>query len=140
MTSRAYRRPSWAARVIGGRMARLFRPSIVGLLSVRGRTTDEWRSVPIAVLEHDGHRYLMAAYGDTEWSRNLRVAGSGRLTQRGRVEDFTAVEVPAAQRPPLIDAYLQKFGTLPTVGSTLRALPDPADHPTFRITGDRLSP
>jgi hypothetical protein len=82
----------------------------------------------------------MAAYGDTEWSRNLRVAGSGRLTQRGRVEDFTAVEVPAAQRPPLIDAYLQKFGTLPTVGSTLRTLPDPADHPTFRITGDRVSP
>jgi deazaflavin-dependent oxidoreductase (nitroreductase family) len=116
-------------------MARLFRPSIVGLLSVRGRSSGEWRSVPIAVLDYDGDRYLLAAYGDTEWSRNLRAAGGGRLTRRGTVEEFTAVEVPAAERPPLIDAYRQKFGTLPTVGRTLRALPDPADHPTFRIAG-----
>jgi len=90
--------------------------------------------VPVVVLEHDGHRYLVAAYGDTEWSRNLRAAGIGRLGGRGPVEEFTTTEVPAEQRPPLISAYLQQFGTLPTVASTFRALPDPADHPTFRIT------
>ncbi len=134
MTSNAYVRPSWAARTIGGRMARLFRPSVVALLSVRGRTSGEWRSAPVAVLEHDGHRYLVAAYGNTEWSRNLRAAGTGRVNRRGHIEQFTAVEVPTAQRPPLIEAYLQKFGKLPTVASTFRALPDPADHPTFRIT------
>jgi hypothetical protein len=136
MTSKTYLRPPWAARAIGGRMARLFRPSIVRLLSVPGRTTGRWRSVPVVVLEHDGHRYLMAAYGDTEWSRNLRAAGIGRLSGRGLVEEFTTIEVPAEQRPPLIGAYLQEFGTLPTVASTFRALPDPADHPTFRMTSD----
>jgi hypothetical protein len=26
------------------------------------------------------------------------------------------------------------FGGMPTVGKALRALPDPADHPTFQIT------
>jgi len=136
MTSKAYLRPPWAARAIGGRMARLFRPSVVGLLSVPGRTTGRWRSVPVAVLEHEGHRYLMATYGNTEWSRNLRAAGIGRLSRRGRVEEFTTTEVPVEQRPPLIGAYLRQFGTLPTVASTFRALPDPADHPTFQITGD----
>jgi deazaflavin-dependent oxidoreductase (nitroreductase family) len=136
MTSKAYLRQPWAARAIGGRMARLFRPSIVRVLSVPGRTTGRWRSVPVVVLEHDGDRYLIAAYGDTEWSRNLRAAGIGRLSGRGRVEEFTTTEVPAEQRPPLIGAYLQQFGTLPTVASTFRALPDPADHPTFRISGD----
>jgi hypothetical protein len=78
----------------------------------------------------------MAAYGDTEWSRNLRAAGIGRLSGRGRIEEFTTTEVPVDQRPPLIGVYLQQFGTLPTVASTFRALPDPADHPTFRISGD----
>ena len=134
MTARAYLRPPWPARVIGGRMARLFRPSIVCLLSVRGRTTGQWRSTPVAVLDHDGQRYLLAAYGNTEWSRNLCAAGAGRLTRRGRVEEFHAAEVPVEQRPPLIEAYRRQFGKLPTVARTLRALPDPADHPTFRIT------
>ncbi|MEN3361606.1 MAG: hypothetical protein V7637_5588 [Mycobacteriales bacterium] len=134
MTSNTYLRPPWAARVIGGRMARLFRPSVVCLLSVRGRASGQWRSVPVAVLEHGGQEYLVGAYGHTEWSRNLRAAGGGRLTRRGRVEEFTAVEVPTEQRPPLIEAYLAGYGKLPTVARTFRTLPDPANHPTFRIT------
>jgi deazaflavin-dependent oxidoreductase (nitroreductase family) len=116
-------------------MARLFRPSVVCLLSVRGRSTGQWHSSPVVVLEHDGQQYLVAAYGNTEWSRNLRAAGTGRLTRRGRVEEFTVEEeVPAGQRQPLIEAYLREFGKLPTVARTFRALPDPADHPSFRIT------
>lgn len=134
MSNPGYVRPPWAARVIGGRMARLFRPSIVCLLSVRGRISGQWRSTTVAVLENDHQRYLLAAYGDTEWSRNLRAAGTGRLTQRGQVEEFTAVEVPVEERTQLIEAYLHEFGKLPTVGRTFRALPDPADHATFRIS------
>jgi deazaflavin-dependent oxidoreductase (nitroreductase family) len=135
--SNGYLRPPWAARVIGGRMARLFRPSVVSLLSVRGRASGQWRSAPVAILERDGREYLVGAYGHTEWSRNLRAAGSGRLTRRGRVEEFGVVEVPVEQRPPLIEAYLAQYGKLPTVARTFRALPDPADHPTFQITNRR---
>jgi len=134
MSDRAYVRPSWAARVIGGRMARLFRPSVVCLLSVRGRTSGQWHSAPVVVVDYDGEHYLLSAYGDTEWSRNLRAAGSGRLTRRGRVEEFTATEIPVDHRAPLIEAYLNQFGKLPTVGRTFRALPDPAVHATFRIS------
>jgi deazaflavin-dependent oxidoreductase (nitroreductase family) len=134
MTSKPYLRPSWPARTIGGRMARLFKPSVVTLLSVPGRNTGSWHSTAVAVLGHDGQQYLMSAYGDTEWSRNLRAAGVGRLTRRGRIEHFRAVEVPAEQRPPLIRDYLAQFGPLPTVARTFAALPDPADHPTFQIT------
>jgi hypothetical protein len=77
----------------------------------------------------------MAAYGHTQWSRNLRAATSGRLSGRGYTEDFTATEVPAEQRPPLIEAYLRQFGRLPTVASAFHALPGSADHPTFRLSG-----
>jgi deazaflavin-dependent oxidoreductase (nitroreductase family) len=116
-------------------MARLFKPQVVSLLAVPGRTTGAWHSTPVAVLEHGGHEYLLAAYGDTEWSRNLRASGAGRLTRRGRVERFTAVEVPAAELPSLVEDYLRQFGKLPSVARTFRALPDPADHPAFRLTG-----
>jgi hypothetical protein len=37
----------------------------------------------------------------------------------------------------LLDVYTDRFGKMPTVGSVLRALPDPADHPIFRITTSR---
>jgi deazaflavin-dependent oxidoreductase (nitroreductase family) len=134
MNDNAYLRPPWIARKIGGRMARLFRPSVVSLLSVPGRASGQWHSTPVAVLEHGGEEYLVSAYGDTEWSRNLRAAGAGRLTRRGDAEVFTVAEVPVDQRPPLIAAYLREFGSLPTVERTFRALPDPADHATFRIT------
>jgi deazaflavin-dependent oxidoreductase (nitroreductase family) len=132
------RSPQWAndvapvSAILGPVASRRRRGSC--LLSVRGRVSGQWRSTPVVVLDHARQRYLLAAYGDTEWSRNLRTAGGGRLTQRGRVEEFQATEVPLEQRPPLIEAYRRQFGKLPTVGRTLRALSDPADHPTFRIT------
>ncbi|MFI0977505.1 nitroreductase/quinone reductase family protein [Streptomyces sp. NPDC021093] len=121
-------------------MARLFARSVLSTLSVRGRRSGRWRSVPVAVLDHGEERYLIAPRGNTEWSRNLRTAGSGRLDRRGRAEEFDAVEVPVAERPPLIAVYLERFGRFPTVAETFRRLPDPADHPTFRIVGSRPSP
>ncbi|MBK6011023.1 nitroreductase/quinone reductase family protein [Streptomyces sp. MBT53] len=135
--SAPYLPPPWGARVIGNRMAKLFARSVLSTLSVRGRTSGRWRSVPVAVLDHDGERYLIAPRGNTEWSRNLRAANSGRLRRKGRGEEFEAVEVPVAERAPLIQVYLEQFGRFPTVAETFRQLPDPADHPTFRIVESR---
>jgi hypothetical protein len=134
MTSPAYVRPPCAARVISSRMARLFLASSVCRLSVRGRTTGRWRSLSVAVLEHDGQRYLLAASGDSEDSRNLRGAGGGRPTRHGRVEEVTTAGVSAQPRPALIEADLRGFGKLPTVARTCRALRAPGDHAIFRST------
>lgn len=127
-----YLRPPWFARVVGSRIAVLVNPS-VRVLSVRGRTSGQWRSVAVMVLEHQGQRYLLAPSGHTHWSQNLRASGAGRLRHRSRMEEFTAVEIPVDQRQPLIEAYLRRYGKLPTVAATFRKLPDPADHPAFRI-------
>lgn len=139
MTNTVYRKPPWFLRVIGNRLAPLNR-DMVAILSVRGRTSGRLRSTPIVVLEHDGERYLVTPYGNTEWVRNLRAAGGGQLKQRGRTEQFTATEVPVAERAPIIEAYRRKYGKMPTVDRSFQQLPDPAHHPTFRITstgGDR---
>jgi deazaflavin-dependent oxidoreductase (nitroreductase family) len=138
MTEGRYLKPPWVARAIGNRMAALFNPA-VRVLSVRGRTSGQWRAVPVVVLEHEGQRYLLAPAGRTDWSQNLRALGAGRLQHRGRTEEFSAVEIPVDQRQPLIEAYLRRYGKLPRVASTFRKLPDPADHPAFRIVKSQES-
>lgn len=115
-------------------MARLFKPSVVSRLEVPGRRTGHWHGTAVAVLPYEGDEYLLAAYGDTEWSRNLRASGHGRLRRRGQVQEFTAEEVAAQRLPELVAEYQRRFGKLPTVASTFAALPDPAHHPAFRIT------
>ncbi len=45
------------------------------------------------------------------------------------------------QRQALIEAYLRRYGRMPRLAATFRKLPDPTDHPAFRIVkseqGDR---
>jgi deazaflavin-dependent oxidoreductase (nitroreductase family) len=137
MSTAGYVKPPWAARVIGARMARLFKPSVVSVLSVPGRRTGQRSTVSVAVLSHNGEEYLVSAYGNTDWSRNLRAAGTARLTRKRRTEEVTTEEVPVQDVQPLLDEYLRQFGQLPTVAKTFAALPNAADHPTFRITSTR---
>jgi deazaflavin-dependent oxidoreductase (nitroreductase family) len=125
----AYLRPGFLVR-------RIVNPAIVAFgltptLAVRGRKSGEWRVAPVNVLELDGHRYLVAPRGETQWVRNLRAAGEGELRRRRKVERFRAHELPVEERPRLIDAYVARWGT--QVRSLFEALPDPADHPVFRI-------
>jgi EmrB/QacA subfamily drug resistance transporter len=133
MRGRRYLKPPWMQRYVGNRLAPLFRPSLVWRLSVPGRRTGRWHTLPIVVLDHSGERYLVSYRGESDWVLDLRASHSGRLAKRGQIEEITVVEVPVPDRPPLVEAYITRYGKMPTVAATLRALPGPADHPTFRI-------
>jgi hypothetical protein len=114
-------------------MSVLFRPSLISRLSVQGRRSGTWHTTPVAVLEERGERYLISYRGASDWARNLEVSHRARLIEHGHVEEIEVVEVPVADHAPLLAVYRERFGKMPTVGSVLDALPDPADHPTFRI-------
>jgi deazaflavin-dependent oxidoreductase (nitroreductase family) len=79
------------------------------VLEVKGRKSGEWRSIPVNLLEVDGVRYLVAPRGETQWVRNMRAAGGGRLKLGRRTEDFKAIEVPPADAVPILRAYLKKW-------------------------------
>lgn len=64
-----------------------------GLITVRGRRTGEPRTVPIAFLEQDGRCWVIAAYGDVNWVRNLRAAGEATIEIRGRSRQVSATEL-----------------------------------------------
>ncbi|MFJ9105096.1 nitroreductase family deazaflavin-dependent oxidoreductase [Streptomyces sp. NPDC102405] len=102
-------------------------------LTVKGRRSGRERTVPVAVLKHGGERYLVSYRGLSDWALNLRATPEARLTSGGRTETITVEEVPEADRPPLLAEYRDAYGSMPTVTGVLDALPDPADHPVFRI-------
>ena len=79
------------------------------VLSVRGRKTGEWRSTPVNPLSYEGKRYLVSPRGQTQWVRNMRVAGGGELRVGRRVETFTAQELPDEQKPALLREYLRRW-------------------------------
>src|SRR5688572_2879754 len=85
--------------------------SVMGsrVLRVRGRTSGEWRETPVNLLTHEGARYLVAPRGHTQWVKNLRVARGGELRVGRRTEVFAAEELPDAEKPPVIRAYLEKW-------------------------------
>ena len=117
-------------------LARLLNPLILRLglataLTVRGRRTGRPHTVPVNVLELSGARYLVAPRGETLWVRNLRAAGEAQLRRRGRSERVRATELPVEERQPIIDAYLERWGS--QVRSQFEQLPGPGDHPVFRI-------
>lgn len=141
-----FQEPGWFTK-------RVFNPLVAGatklgmplagsrVLEVKGRKSGEWRKTPVNPLEFEGGRYLVAPRGNTQWVRNMRASGGGRLVRGRRVEKFTATEVPEEQRPPLLRAYLTKWKW--EVGAFFDGVgPDSSDeelrriapdHPAFRI-------
>lgn len=80
------------------------------MLEVRGRKSGEPRRTPVNVLTFEGQRYLVAPRGDTQWARNLRASGEGRLLigpRRG--ERFAATELSDDHKPPILRAYLRRW-------------------------------
>ncbi len=100
-------------------------------LTVAGRRSGRPHRVPVIPVDLDGVRYLVSPRGDTDWVRNLRAAGACRLGPHGDEPAWSATEVPADQRTAIIAAYRTIAGR--AVKSFFEQLPDPADHPVFRL-------
>jgi deazaflavin-dependent oxidoreductase (nitroreductase family) len=114
VTDPHYRAPGWFTRNVFNRfVAFLTRRgvSVAGsrVLAVRGRSSGEWRTTPVNLLEHDGRRYLVSPRGEGQWVRNLRAAGNGELRVGKRVEEFRARELEDAEKIAVLRAYLAKW-------------------------------
>src|SRR5262249_27752706 len=90
------------------------------LLTVRGRTSGMPRSAPVAIAELDGRRFVIGAYGDVQWCRNLRAAGEADVKARGHASepargtelDHAAARDFYARMLPTFLARLPWFGRL----------------------------
>ena len=109
-----YARPGFFVRVVAGGLITLavkagFSPRGAHLLVVRGRASGLARQVPVNPLTVDGVRDLVAPRGETQWVRNLRAAGEGRLVRGRHASTIRVVEVADAGKPPLLREYLRRW-------------------------------
>jgi deazaflavin-dependent oxidoreductase (nitroreductase family) len=80
------------------------------VLETRGRRSGQPRRTPVNLLAFDGHEYLAAPRGETEWVRNVRADGGRLVLILGRRRQArTATEVPVADRVPLLREYLRRW-------------------------------
>jgi len=128
----AYLKPPLFVRHVFNPLAMLLGLGGAITLTVAGRKTGTPRKLPVIPVEYEGARYLVSTRGESDWVRNLRAAG-GRGEQRSKALSgpFLATEIPVEERPNIIRAYRRVAGK--TVDAYFKKLPDPADHPTFRI-------
>ena len=143
-----FQEPGWFTKNVFNRLvAGMTRVgiSVMGsrVLEVRGRQSGEWRRTPVNLLTFEGERYLVAPRGTTQWVRNIRVSGEGRLRVGRRVENFTATELPNEAKLPLLRAYLKKWAW--ETGAFFQGVGADAPeedlrriaplHPVFRVAG-----
>jgi deazaflavin-dependent oxidoreductase (nitroreductase family) len=133
----------WAGSTIITTLLRLGLP--VGpsvLLSVRGRKSGKIYTIPIALVENSGTRWLVAAFGEVNWVRNLRAAGQAQLTRRRRTEDIGVVELGTREAAPILKQFLKESQNVPFIKPYFHVTPQSslADfeqealyHPVFRI-------
>lgn len=142
-----YQRPGWFTTNVFNRIvAALTRAgvSVYGsrVLEVKGRTSGQWRQTPVNLLRFDGADYLVAPRGQTQWVKNLRASGQGRLRVGRRTQAFEAVELADDDKAALLRAYLKKwkfevgvfFGGVGPDSSDEDLRRIAPDHPVFRLT------
>jgi deazaflavin-dependent oxidoreductase (nitroreductase family) len=142
-----FKRPGWFTKNVFNRIvAGLTRMgiSVLGsrVLEVQGRSSGQWRRTPVNLLTVDDDRYLVAPRGQTQWVRNLRAGGRGRLVLGRRSEPFTAVELDDRDKVPILRAYLKRWKA--EVGVFFEGVgPDSSEqelsriapnHPVFRLS------
>jgi deazaflavin-dependent oxidoreductase (nitroreductase family) len=141
-----FKQPGWFTKNVFNQIVAAFTRlgiSVWGsrVLEVRGRTSGEWRRTPVNLLTLEGERYLVSPRGHSQWVRNMRVSGGGRLRLGPRSESFTATELDDQAKAPVLRAYLKRWKA--EVGVFFEGVgPDSSEqelsaiapnHPVFRL-------
>ena len=113
------------------------------LVTISGRTSGLPRTTPLAIIEQSGRRWIWAPFGEVDWVRNLRVAGTATITAGGHTEEVAAIELDPAQRMAFFRDVLDPVaGSIPLGLRLIRTMPrtdlaDPvaaaAGRPVFEL-------
>jgi hypothetical protein len=120
------------------------------VLSVPGRASGRLHSTPVSPLTVAGQGYIVGGLAGADWVKNARAAGWGILAHGHRQERVALVELPVAERGPILRAFPREvphgvgfFRQVYDLPADPAALPDAfaalAPHcPVFRV--DPLPP
>lgn len=109
------------------------------LMTVIGRKSGERHTIPLTLVEYDGHRHLVGTRGEVNWVKNVRAAGQITLSRGREYEILPVTELEPEQAAPVIRKFTNK---VPFSGRIMNVSPDaPIDefvqaarrHPVFRL-------
>jgi deazaflavin-dependent oxidoreductase (nitroreductase family) len=63
------------------------------LLTVKGRKSGLPRTTPVTICDYGGRRGFISPFGETNWARNLRAAGTATLRFGRKRENVRAIEL-----------------------------------------------
>jgi len=109
------------------------------VLTVRGRKSGQLRSTPVDVMEMGGDRWLVAAYGPTNWVANARAAGEVILSRGGKKRRYAVTEPEPAEAIPVLRKYMREIRVTRAYFDVTADAADEAirhelgKHPVFRL-------
>jgi len=112
------------------------------LLTHRGRKSGKIYTTPVALVEQDGTRWLVGAFGEVNWVHNIRTAGVAQLTTHWRKEIVEVHELAPTEAAPILKQFLKSYGLVPFIPPYFRATSqssladfeqEASHHPVFRI-------
>ena len=92
----------------------------MALLTIRGRKTGRDRTVPMGVFDRDGRKYIVAAFGEVNWVRNLRAAAAATITQGERKATYAAEQVHGEEAALVLRDCLAAYLPSQLAGPMLR--------------------
>lgn len=93
------------SRLLGAGLS--FGPNV--LLTVRGRSSGQPRTFPVAILELDGRRFIQSPWGEVNWVRNLRVAGVAIVSHGARRERVEAIEIAPEEGGSILRGSMEPY-------------------------------
>jgi deazaflavin-dependent oxidoreductase (nitroreductase family) len=81
----SFQAATWSKRVA------LNRPDV--LLTVKGRKSGVPRTTPVTICDYGGRRGFISPFGETNWARNLRAAGTATIRFGRKREEVRAIEL-----------------------------------------------
>ena len=75
------------------------------LLPVKGRKSGREYTNPVAPVKVDGVMYILQAFPQSDWVKNVRAAGQGTLVRGRSARRVKLIEVPPQERGPIARVF-----------------------------------
>ena len=142
------RRPNRAGRAFGDFWVAVSNrgagPDWMVSLETVGHRTGRPSSIPLVLADWAGERYAVSMFGErSPWVHNVRAANGRAVLRHGARSEVRLVEVPAAERAPILKAYLGRAaGGRPHIpvdkdAPLVEFESIAADFPVFRVQDPR---
>jgi len=111
----AYKVPDWFTKNVMNHVVNGLTRTGISVMGSRvlehtGRLSGETHRTPVNLLNLDHEQYLVSPRGETQWVRNVRVAGGRLVLVKGRTRtEYQATEVAPDDRIAILRAYLAKW-------------------------------